>query len=152
MTNQNAIEINLKKGNLGFTILEVLVAMAIFSLGILAMASLQTGSVSGNASARFSTEAATHAQDIAERLMSLEYDPPPAVPISEFDPANNGTRAYTDSTGRYTIDWTVEQNSLNGIAFVDCITNAIGITVTVTWSSQGENRTVTINTVKASAI
>jgi len=58
----------------GFTILEVLIAMAIFAIGILGVAKMQLSAVSGNSSARGMTEAATVGQQQIERLMALPYD------------------------------------------------------------------------------
>lgn len=58
----------------GFTILEVLIAMAIFAIGILGVAKMQLSAVSGNSSARGMTEAATVGQQQIEQLMALPYD------------------------------------------------------------------------------
>ena len=58
----------------GFTLIEVVIAMAIFAIGFLAIANMQIGSINRNASARWATEAGHWAQDQAERLMNLEYN------------------------------------------------------------------------------
>jgi len=57
----------------GFTILEVLFAILIFSFGILAVASMQITSISGNDRANIGSEATTIAGDKLEELMSLNY-------------------------------------------------------------------------------
>jgi type IV pilus assembly protein PilV len=62
------------KGNTGFTLIEVLIAMAIFSIGILGVAALQSGSIRGNTSARGVTDIAVIATDWLEMLRSLPYD------------------------------------------------------------------------------
>ena len=62
------------KCNQGFTLIEVLIAMAIFSIGILAVANMQILSINQNASARLQTEATTLAVDWMERLLSLPYE------------------------------------------------------------------------------
>ena len=64
------------KGNTGFTLIEVLIAMAIFSIGILGVAMLQSGSIRGNTSARGVTDIALIATDRLEMLRSLPYDDP----------------------------------------------------------------------------
>jgi prepilin-type N-terminal cleavage/methylation domain-containing protein len=60
----------------GFTLIEVLIAMAIFAVGLLALASLQIRSIQLNAAARMQTEETTIAVDWLERLIALPYDDP----------------------------------------------------------------------------
>jgi len=57
----------------GFTILEIMLAVAILSIGLLAIASMQISAVRGNSSARDISEAATLAELQMETLMSLPY-------------------------------------------------------------------------------
>jgi type IV pilus assembly protein PilV len=64
------------KGNTGFTLLEVLIAVAIFSIGILGVAALQSGSIKGNTSARGVTDIAVIATDRLEMLRGLPYNDP----------------------------------------------------------------------------
>jgi prepilin-type N-terminal cleavage/methylation domain-containing protein len=63
-------------GNSGFTLIEILIAMAIFSIGILAVGNMQLGSTNGNTSSRIRTEASIWAQDRVETLMLLSYFDP----------------------------------------------------------------------------
>jgi prepilin-type N-terminal cleavage/methylation domain-containing protein len=58
----------------GFSLIEVLVAMAIFAIGILAVYSMQITSIRGNASARGITENITLASGKVEELLALSYD------------------------------------------------------------------------------
>ncbi|MCK5100316.1 MAG: prepilin-type N-terminal cleavage/methylation domain-containing protein, partial [Desulfobacteraceae bacterium] len=60
-----------KPSQKGFTILEVMIAMAIFAIGILGVAKMQIKSTTGNTTARTITEATTVAVDRVERLISL---------------------------------------------------------------------------------
>lgn len=62
--------------NKGFTILEVLFAIVIFSFGALAVASMQIMSVSGNDRANIGSEATVIASDKLEGLMALNYGDP----------------------------------------------------------------------------
>jgi prepilin-type N-terminal cleavage/methylation domain-containing protein len=113
----------------GFTIIEVLIGLAIFSIGILAVAGLQVSTSTRNANSRFATEAAFLAQNQVERLMLLPYDPT----LTEFSTVfNNGSRAYTDVTGRYLVDWTV---SPPGVP----LDNTVTVTVSVSWTAKGED-------------
>jgi type II secretion system protein I len=123
----------------GFTLIEIVVALAIFAIGILAIASIQVGTTTGNARSRFATEAAALAQDQVERLMLQEYDP--SAPAPEFNEANNGSRAYSDLTGRYVVDWIVSAPNTP-------VDNSITITVVVNWTESGKNRSYRINFVK----
>jgi type IV pilus modification protein PilV len=58
----------------GFTLIEVLIAMAIFAIGILAVGSMQISAINTNALARNSTTVVTMAKDRAEQLMALPYN------------------------------------------------------------------------------
>jgi type IV pilus modification protein PilV len=66
------IEMRLINGNRGFTLIETLIAIAIFSIGILAVGSMQISAINNNASARMRTEATILASETVEQLMSLE--------------------------------------------------------------------------------
>jgi prepilin-type N-terminal cleavage/methylation domain-containing protein len=138
--------------NQGFSLIEVLIALAIFSIGILAIASMQITATTGNAKARFTTEASTHAEEQLERLLSLQYDP--AAPTSEFDSAVAwGVRAYRDPTNFYTIDWRVYQNRFpwNDMAY-SFPANSVGIIVRVEWRRFGRMRRYELSFIKTAAI
>ena len=57
----------------GFTLIEVLVSIAILAIGILAMGSMQIMSIRGNVHANQMTEASIVARDRMERLMAMAY-------------------------------------------------------------------------------
>ena len=63
---------NLEKEK-GFTLLEVLFAIAILTFGLLAVASMQIGAIQGNSVAYRVTKAASLAQDRLEVLLALTY-------------------------------------------------------------------------------
>ncbi len=58
----------------GYSLIEVLIAMAVFAIGILAIFSMQITSTQSNALARGVTENYTCAGDKVEELMALPYD------------------------------------------------------------------------------
>jgi type IV pilus modification protein PilV len=58
----------------GFTLIEALVALAVLSIGILTMYTMQTGSVRGNQRAKQITAASAWAADRMEVVNALDYD------------------------------------------------------------------------------
>ena len=101
--------------NGGFTLLEVLFALAIFSIGILAIAGMQISSINGNSSARMQTEATTLAVERLEQLSARPYD------HADLDPNNN---PHQRTSGSYTIVWQVS------VGVPRTSTKTINITVT----------------------
>jgi len=85
----------------GFTLLEVLIAMSIFAIGILGVASMQISAINGNASARMHTEAGTWAADRVERLMAVPYN------HTDLDDSA-ASNPHQANEGVYTIEWTVD--------------------------------------------
>lgn len=63
-------------GEAGFTLLEVITAVSILTVGLLAVASMQTAAIRGNDTAYGVTEGATWAQNRLEALIALPYDDP----------------------------------------------------------------------------
>jgi prepilin-type N-terminal cleavage/methylation domain-containing protein len=82
----------------GFTLIEVLMALAIFSIGILAVGSMQLKSTGGSTNARILTEASIWGQDRVETLMSVPYTDPNLTA---------GGAQYTATSGSYDIMWEV---------------------------------------------
>jgi len=70
----------------GFTLIEILMAIAVISIGLLALAALQTTAISGNARAKKHSMASLLAQDQIETYKNMPYDSIPSAPASE-----NGT-------------------------------------------------------------
>lgn len=66
---------NVQKNNGGFTLIEVLIAIALFSIGILAVASMQTNAIIKTVSSRNTTEALELAGGLVEFLHGIPlYD------------------------------------------------------------------------------
>lgn len=89
----------------GFTLIEVLVALAIFAIGFLAIASLQATYIGDNASARLQTEATSMAVQVIEQLRILPFD------HADMDPAANPHQPPAGSTAGYNVRWVVADNS-----------------------------------------
>jgi prepilin-type N-terminal cleavage/methylation domain-containing protein len=96
LCHQAAETVRVKRGHRGFTLIEVLIAMAIFSIGILAVGTLQITSTNSNASARIQTEEYTWVVDRIERLTGLPYDDPD---LTAGD--------HSVDQDPYTVSWTV---------------------------------------------
>lgn len=119
----------------GFTLIEVLVAMAIFAVGILALAGLQVTYIGGNASAQMQTEATALGAQVVEHLMSLPFD------AAELDSAANPHQPPAGGSGPYEVRWTVADNTP--------VNNAKTIDVTVTPLNRVNGRRVNISTIIA---
>jgi prepilin-type N-terminal cleavage/methylation domain-containing protein len=63
-----------KKNEKGFTLVEVMVAVAILSFGILAVAAMQNAALLGTNKSNSVTEATTVAVDRMERLFAIPFD------------------------------------------------------------------------------
>jgi len=78
------------KGEKGFTLVEVMVALGILAFGILAVASMQTASLVGTNKSNAVTQATTVAMDRMERLRGLPFSTWDTIPSpgddSYFDP------------------------------------------------------------------
>ena len=118
-----------KKGRQGFTLMEVLIALAIFSLGILAIGTMQINSANSNTGARIHTEESTWLVDRIERMAALSYDDPDLA-----------AGAHSVVQGAYTISWTVVEDSP--------VAGAKRIAVTAT-GAHPRSRPLTINFIKA---
>ena len=80
----------------GFTLLEVLIALLVFSLGLLGMAGLLIVSVKTNHSAYLRTQASFLAQSMADRMRAnmprvWTQDYETAYPTGDTDPCTGGT-------------------------------------------------------------
>jgi type IV pilus assembly protein PilV len=84
----------------GFSLIEVVIAMSILSVGLLAIASMQISAIKVNSIANHLTKRSTIAQDKLEELVAMPYND------SNLDPANAPFPEETTATG-YTITWTV---------------------------------------------
>jgi prepilin-type N-terminal cleavage/methylation domain-containing protein len=90
----------------GFTLIEVMIAMVIFSIGILGVAKMQISAINGNAAALKISEKFSLASNRIERLMSLPYT------HSDLDRTQGTPRTPTvQPLSGYALSWTVEDNT-----------------------------------------
>jgi len=154
-------KLNICHNNQGFTLIEIMIAMVIFAIGILSVAALQTKATKGNISANRSTRAFTWCSDRMEMLMSLPYIDPtnlddlpdpgrtytPAQTADGIDNDYDGQIDEANENGDIRISWNVIRN--DG-APGNPPQNTKSITVTVTWSTpMGQEKTVNLTTVRA---
>ena len=111
------------RGEAGFTLIEAMLAMVLLSVGLLAVAGMQTSSVSGNAKARFLSEAVVLLSARAEVLQNAAYT---AASVQDGNGTNAGTAGYNDgvtagttadgsaASGNYSIYWNVANNTPAG--------------------------------------
>ena len=88
----------------GFTFVEVLIVIAIFSIGVLAVAVMQVTAINTNTSARLSGEATALAANQLEALMNLNYE------HADLNPDNNPHEVVE---GAYTITWIVTESDID---------------------------------------
>lgn len=94
----------------GFTIIEVLLAISIFAVGMLAIASLQLSAINVNSSAGLITERATLAQDTLEWLMSLDFNSPWLEDVSattDNKDTDGNTHEAISGDGEHAITWAI---------------------------------------------
>ena len=114
-------------GERGFTFIEVLQALTLSAIGLLALSSLTMGTIHANSKAKRITTAATLAEAKMEDIRALDYAAVAA-----------GTDSVTETGVDYARTWTV---------CTDCpIHGTKEITLTVQWPDQGTQH-VTLETI-----
>lgn len=108
----------------GFTLVEVLVALTIFTIGILAVATMQTSSIRYNSTARLSSEAVFQAERKVEEILAGTYDAAKVETKSEPE-------------GAHTVSWTIADQGTHKT-----------IAVTVTWKDSTGNKSFSLNSIK----
>lgn len=81
------------KSDHGFTLIEVTIALAVLAIGILAMFSLLTTGIRGNAAANRITNEIVHASDAIELVLSSDY----SNANTSIDQDGDGAAGLTDA-------------------------------------------------------
>ena len=136
----------------GFSLIEILIAITVFAIGILAVGKMQITSIKGNSFANELTSATILAQDKTEELISLPYDTD-LLKDSDTDGKaglddTNAAADHNDPNNpvndRYNIFW--------NIATDYPINNTKKIRIIVSWTDKGTEKKVSITSMKADII
>ena len=136
----------------GFTLMEVLIGLAIFSIGILAVTAMQISATNSNSSAGRVTSNITWAFDRVEELMALPYTHAAlsagnhsvtagnlATDSDGIDNDSDGEIDEAGETGNISMQWTVTDDMP--------MNRTKTIQITVTRTGPGGLRTVTLTQV-----
>ena len=128
----------------GFTLLEVMIALLVLSIGLLGIAALQANSLRTNHGAYQRSQAIFLAYDMMDRLRANRT----AALAGQCDIALGATLAGTDMCDVDVTDW---QNNFVGAlmpvgqGFIDCTTTAGVCVVTVQWDEGRQGGSATTN-------
>jgi len=141
--------------NQGSILIEVMIAMVIFVIGMLSVAAMQINSTKGNTAANRATRGFTWCSDRMELLMSLPYTDPsligapdPGVTYALAQTADGIDNDYdgqideAGESGSITLMYTVTDDAV--------LPNTKTITVQATWQTpMGRQKSLTLTTVRA---
>lgn len=120
----------------GFTLLEVLIAISIFTVGILAAATLQVNAIRRNRLGNEVTQATSLAQMQIEALKRVDINSA-ALALGHYDDPNNPIDETEAHGGIFTRSWDIEDNSAYSRI----------VTVTVRWAKGEGSQVVALSTV-----
>jgi type IV pilus modification protein PilV len=130
-TTQRTFPVSNEKG---FTLIEALIALAIFSIGILGVAAMQITAINSNSVAQIQTDATGKAVDWMEYLQRLEY-----TSENTHDDLKKGNHGPV-TEGAYRIKWNVSDGPINETRLIQ---------VTVTPKNRVRGRPVVMNFIKS---
>lgn len=138
----------------GFSLIEILIAMVILSVGLLSLSMLQSSAVKGNQRSNLLSERVIVATNHLEFLLTLPFDDTRLSDDAQmaddaFDHTpetdgidNNGDGNIDDDldddVSDYTVQWNVE----------DTTSDQKSITLSVTGDSPGQDQTTTLSTIR----
>jgi len=135
--------IDMKKSNeKGFSLIEILIAITVFAIGILAVGGMQIAAIKGNSFANDLTKATTLAQDRMEELIGLSYTDPLLGGNNPTATDHNDLNNPIDD--RYNISWNIAPDHY--------IKNTKTIRVIVTWTHKEVQKSMSLTSMKADVI
>lgn len=113
----------------GFTLLEIIITLAIFTIGILGVAAMQLRAIHGNSSGQRLTEASAQAQEIMERILE--------EPFASYVPEIGQVPPTSFTTGPFTVTRVIAAPPVPSTL---TIAQALWVTVNVSWTEPGGNQ------------
>lgn len=126
----------LRANTRGFTLIEILVSLAIFSIGILAVAKMQIWNVNNNSNSNITTIATMLAREKLEWMKGLDLTD---TDMATGADADNPIDANGDPGGIFTRNWVVTDP--------DGEDDTRQIVMRVSWTRQGKTRQVVLTTI-----
>jgi type IV pilus assembly protein PilV len=111
----------------GFSLIEVMVAMCILGIGLLAVAQMIPVAMAGVTQAGVRTRAVQAAQEQLDDLRS-----------NDWEDAALGAGTYSESQGNYTLDWTITDD--------DPVERSKRIDITASWVTASGTKSATLRT------
>ncbi|MBU0968097.1 MAG: prepilin-type N-terminal cleavage/methylation domain-containing protein [Proteobacteria bacterium] len=141
---------HLSNNQTGFTLIEVLIAICVLTIGILSANVMQITAISGNSTANRITESTSWASDRVESVLGLDYndsalndgDGDGDAGLTDTVPGADGN--LTSPDGNYAIYWNVSVDS----PFIGVKT----INVIITTQEKGTTKSVTMTYIKADSV
>lgn len=151
-----------KLNQTGFTLVEILIAIAILAFGLLAVATMQVRAIKTNAIASGISQGLTLGQARVEELMNLSYDHSDLL-----DTDGDGTGKDLDDDGvaddgdNFGLDHTAGEADSNtpetddgytiywNVAVDEPVISSKTIRVIVTWTEKGRNKRIKLDFVKS---
>ena len=131
-----------KSNEKGFSLIEILIAITVFAIGILAVGKMQIAAIKGNSFANDLTKATTLAQDRMEKLIGLSYTDPLLGGANTTATDHNDPNNPVDD--RYNIFWNIVPDYP--------VINTKTIKVIVRWTDKGAEKSCNITSIKAITI
>ena len=136
----------------GFTLIEILVAIVILTVGLLAVAKMQVSAIQGNYFSNSATTALNLAQQKMEDLLSKSFTD---ADLADTQPGNNGN--LTSLVTKDHEELNVDEEGVSGagiyhrvwnVADDTPITDTKTITIIVTWTKGGNTHSVNLSCIK----
>ena len=120
----------------GFTLLEVLIAISIFAVGVLAVATMQISATRGNRLGNELTQATTLAQQQIEALKGADFSSA-TLALGNYNDPDNPIVETSSGAGLFNRSWVIAANT----------TFSRLVTVTVSWTIGTNTYNVVLSTV-----